>query len=49
MLDDGVEIGSGAMVGGPDAVSLLGGRVQVEADATIKAGSRFPEDGPEQR
>ena len=43
VLDDGVEVGGGATVGGPDAVSLLGRRVRVEADATIKAGSRVPE------
>ena len=46
--DDGAEIGGGAVVGGPGAVSLLGRREQVEADATIKAGARFPEDDPEE-
>ena len=44
MLDDGVEVSRGATAGGPDAVSLLGPRVRVEADATIKAGARFPEE-----
>ena len=48
VLDDGVEVGNGAMVGGPDAVSLLGRRGRVEADATIKAGARFPGDDPGQ-
>jgi len=44
VLDDGVEVSRGATAGGPDAVSLLGRRVRVEADATIKAGARFPEE-----
>jgi glucose-1-phosphate adenylyltransferase len=43
VLDDGVEVSRGALVGGPEAVSLLGRRVCVEAEATIKAGARFPE------
>jgi glucose-1-phosphate adenylyltransferase len=43
VLDDGVQVGSAALVGGPDAVSLLGRRVRVGAEATIKAGARFPE------
>ena len=49
VLDDGVEVSGGATVGGPGAVSLLGRRVRVEADVTIKAGARFPEDDPEER
>ena len=45
MLDDGVEIGSGACVGEPDgAIALVGMRAKLSAEQVVAAGARFPEE-----
>jgi glucose-1-phosphate adenylyltransferase len=45
VLDDDVEIGSGAAVGAADgAIALVGLRARVSGDAVIGAGARFPDE-----
>jgi glucose-1-phosphate adenylyltransferase len=45
VLDDDVEIGSGAAVGAADgAITLVGLRARVSGDAVIGAGARFPDE-----
>ncbi|HEX7300978.1 MAG TPA: sugar phosphate nucleotidyltransferase, partial [Solirubrobacteraceae bacterium] len=45
VLDDAVEIGSGAAVGAPDgAIALVGLHAHVSGDAVIPAGARFPDE-----
>jgi glucose-1-phosphate adenylyltransferase len=44
VLDDAVEIGSGAAVGAPDGdIALVGLRARVSGDEVIAAGARFPD------
>jgi glucose-1-phosphate adenylyltransferase len=45
VLDDAVEIGSGAAVGQADGdIALVGLRAKVSGDQVLGAGARFPED-----
>ena len=43
VLDDGVDVGAGASVGGDGDITLVGRRASVAADAELAAGARFPE------
>jgi glucose-1-phosphate adenylyltransferase len=43
VLDDGVEIGESATVGGEGEIALVGSRASVEAGAHLAAGARYPE------
>jgi glucose-1-phosphate adenylyltransferase len=46
VLDDAVEIGSGAAVGAPDGdITLVGVRARVSGDEVIGAGARVPDEG----
>jgi carbonic anhydrase/acetyltransferase-like protein (isoleucine patch superfamily) len=46
VLDDDVEIGSGAAVGAADgAITLVGLRARVSGDAVIGPGARYPDAG----
>jgi glucose-1-phosphate adenylyltransferase len=44
IVDDNVVVGRDAQVGGADAITLLGRRVEIEEGSTVKAGARVPED-----
>ena len=47
VLDDAVQIGSGASVGAPDGdIALVGLRARVSGDEVIGPGARFPDEGP---
>jgi glucose-1-phosphate adenylyltransferase len=43
VLDDGVEVGKGATVGGDGDITLVGRRAQVPAGTELAAGGRLPE------
>jgi glucose-1-phosphate adenylyltransferase len=43
VLDDGVDVGQGASVGGDGDITLVGRRAKVEAGSQLSAGARFPE------
>jgi glucose-1-phosphate adenylyltransferase len=46
VLDDAVQIGSGASVGAADGdIALVGLRARVSGDEVIAAGARFPDEG----
>ena len=44
IVDDGVVVGPDAQIGGSDAITLLGRRIEIDAGSTVKAGARVPED-----
>ena len=44
VVDDDVVVGPDARIGGDDAITLLGLRVELDSGATVKAGSRVPDD-----
>ena len=43
VLDDGVDIGERAAVGGDDEVTLIGCRARIDAGAQVSAGARVPD------
>ena len=44
VLDDGVDVGKGASVGGDGDITLVGRRARIADGTVLPAGARYPED-----